>query len=85
MIICYKGIKKLTAAKDLLRFYRNGVSILSLCVFFIDVEGVGKDVYHRVFCNNISHPLFLLMLNWLLKDALLACKRCPFEVLLTPF
>ena len=25
------------------------------------------------------------MLFWLLKDALLACKRCPFEVLLTPF
>ena len=52
---------------------------------FIDVEGVGKDVCHCVFCNNISHLLFLLMLNWLLKDALLACKRCPFEVLLTPF
>ncbi len=25
------------------------------------------------------------MLFWLLKDAQLACKRCPFEVLLTPF
>jgi len=25
------------------------------------------------------------MLNWTQKDALLACKRCPFEVILTPF
>jgi len=25
------------------------------------------------------------MLNWTRKDALLACKRCPFELLLTPF
>ena len=36
-------------------------------------------------CKEKSHLRFLLMLNRSLINALLASKRCPFEVLLTPF
>ena len=36
-------------------------------------------------CKDFFFRRFLLMLNWTRKDALLACKRCPFEVILTPF
>ena len=36
-------------------------------------------------CKEKSCLWFLLMLNWSWINALLASKRCPFEVLLTPF
>ena len=36
-------------------------------------------------CKEKSYLWFLLMLNWSWINALLASKRCPFEVLLTPF
>ena len=37
------------------------------------------------FCPNFSHVDFIKTTKQLAKDALLTCKRCPFEVLLTPF
>ena len=39
----------------------------------------------NLFCPYFSHADFIKTTKWLAKDALLACKRCPFEVLLTPF
>ena len=36
-------------------------------------------------CPIFSQLDFQQMLFWLLKDAQLACERCPFEALLTPF
>ena len=36
-------------------------------------------------CKENSDLKNLKMLIWLLKDALLACKRCPLSPLLTPF
>ena len=37
------------------------------------------------FCQYFSLFRFLLRLNWLPINALLACKRCPLSPLLTPF
>ena len=39
----------------------------------------------NLFCPIFSHGDFIKTTKRLAKDALLACKRCPFEVLLTPF
>ena len=39
----------------------------------------------NLFCPIFSHADFIKTTKRLAKDALLACKRCPFEVLLTPF
>ena len=39
----------------------------------------------NLFCPIFSHADFIKTTKWLAKDALLACKRCPFEVLLMPF
>ena len=36
-------------------------------------------------CKEKSYLWFLLMLNWSLINALLAFKRCPLSLLLTPF
>ena len=41
--------------------------------------------YCLLFVNSFHTTQNLYMLFWLLKDAYLTCKRCPFEVLLTPF
>ena len=38
-----------------------------------------------LFCPIFSHVDFIKTTKRLAKDALLACKRCPFEVLLMPF
>ena len=35
--------------------------------------------------KKISHADFIKTTKQLANNALLACKRCPFEVLLTPF
>ena len=43
------------------------------------------NVYRAIICPIFSHPTFQNMLFWLLKDAQLACKRCPLSPLLTPF
>ena len=53
------------------------------------------DVYLLSTNNLLPHELSFViyfhavqnqyMLFWLLKDALLACKRCPLSLLLTPF
>ena len=40
---------------------------------------------YNLFCPNFSHADFIKTTKRLAKDALLACKRCPFEVLLTPY
>ena len=42
-------------------------------------------VYEQCAVNIFLTLKNLLMLNWLRKDALLACKRCPLSSLLTPF
>ena len=39
----------------------------------------------NLLCPNFSHTDLIKTTKQLVKDALLACKRCPFEVLLTPF
>ena len=39
----------------------------------------------NLFCLIFSHTDFIKTTKRLAKDALLACKRCPFEVLLTSF
>ena len=39
----------------------------------------------NLFCPIFSYANFKKTTKRLVKDALLACKRCPFEVLLTPF
>ena len=36
-------------------------------------------IYAHCFVNTFLTPKKHLMLNWLRKDAQLACKRCPFE------
>ena len=43
------------------------------------------NVYSGIICPIFSHPTFQNMLFRLLKDAQLACKRCPLRPLLTPF
>ena len=43
------------------------------------------NVYRGVFCPIFSYSTFLNMLFCFLKDAHLACKRCPLRPLLTPF
>ena len=44
-----------------------------------------KATQRTYFCNNISQTQNQKMLNCGSIKALSACKRCPFEVLLTPF
>ena len=44
-----------------------------------------NTLLYLVICNKKSNIENLKMLFWLLKDAQLTCKRCPFGVLLTPF
>ena len=46
---------------------------------------LGNVLGCKLFCPNFSHVEFIKTTKQLAKDALLACKRCPFEVLLTPF
>ena len=41
--------------------------------------------YQLKFVNYFRAIQNQYMLFWLLKDALLACKRCPLRPLLTPF
>ena len=41
--------------------------------------------YHVKFVNYFRATQNQHMLFWLLKDAQLACKRCPLSPLLTPF
>ena len=67
----------------------NTVSINS---YSDDDEGImdsvvllGNVMGCNMFCPNFSHVDFIKTTKRLAKDALLACKRCPFEVLLTPF
>ena len=57
-----------------------------------DEEGIMDGVVllgnvwgYNLFCPIFSHADFIKTTKRLAKDALLACKRCPFEVLLTPF
>gem|GEM_PF-2892383 len=47
--------------------------------------GAGEIPLYPSFCNKISLPPFQKMLFWLLKDAQLASKRRPFDLLKTPF
>ena len=51
------------------------------------LEGLGEilEELGRLFVNNFPYPEIQYMVFWLWKDALSACKRCPFLVLLTPF
>ena len=46
---------------------------------------LGNVLEYNLFCPFFSHADFIKTTKRLVKDALLACKRCPFEVLLTPF
>ena len=46
---------------------------------------LGNVLGCNMFCPDFSHVDFIKTTKRLAKDALLACKRCPFEVLLTPF
>ena len=41
--------------------------------------------YQPMFVNYFHAVQNQHMVYWLLKDAQLACNRCPFEALLTPF
>ena len=51
------------------------------------LEGLGEvlEELEHLFVNNFPYPEIQYMVFWLWKDALSACKRCPFLVLLTPF
>ena len=51
------------------------------------LEGLGEvlEELGRLFVNNFPYSKIQHMVFWLWKDALSACKRCPFLVLLTPF
>ena len=42
-------------------------------------------LFTTAFVNYFHKLHFQYMLFWLLKDAQLACKRCPLATLLTPF
>ena len=46
---------------------------------------IKREVETEVIVNKNSLLKNKEMLNWTRKDAQLASKRCPFEVLLTPF
>ena len=67
----------------------NTVSINS---YSDDEEGImdsvvllGNVLGCKLFCPIFSYVDFIKTTKRLAKDAHLACKRCPFEVLLTPF
>ena len=40
---------------------------------------------HSLYCKENSNTANEKGVNWLPINALLACKRCPFEVQVTPF
>ena len=46
---------------------------------------LGNVLGCKLFCPIFSYVDFIKTTKRLVKDAHLACKRCPFEVLLTPF
>jgi len=57
-------------------------------MIFLKVLIVKYKPYHSkllYICPYFSYIDFVKTTNWLAINAQLACKRCPFEVLLTPF
>ena len=54
-------------------------------MFKFEIKTDNSLFFSYTFCKINSQRAFLLMLFWLLKDALLAFKRALIEVLLTPF
>lgn len=54
-------------------------------MFKFEIKTDNSLFFSYTFCKINSQRAFLLMLFWLLKDALLAFKRALIGVLLTPF
>ena len=64
----------------------NTAQLFGSIICFVLCEGDSSCVYSFCgLCKINSQRAFLLMLFWLLKDALLAFKRRPLRPLLTPF
>ena len=71
-------------------FVHSSTKHLFICYFVFS----HKQLVHSSTCSLVYSPILSTFFQvlwewevafWLLKDALLACKRCPLRTLLTPF
>ena len=65
----------------------NGKDTSYVRWFLMSLNAKGKSYHPKLLkiCPFFLHPDFIKTTNYLANNAQLACKRCPSEVLLTPF